>query len=730
MKTRVLTLLLGVLTASLGLQAEKVGLVLSGGGAKGIAHIGVIRALEENDIPIDYVAGTSMGAIVGGMYAAGYSPSEMMELITSSDFAYWSTGTVDPSLRYQFTTPPESPKLLSLSLGNDSVAKQVPQSLIGPLAQNFPFMEIFAAQTVASRGDFDRLFVPLRTVSSNIEAQRAVVARSGSLTDAIRSSMSFPIVFCPVEINDTLHYDGGLFDNFPVNVMRADFHPDVMIGVDVHTPSDTPDYSVISQIGNLATRQQSYALPASEGIKIAINLSRYSLLDFPQARQIYAIGYQRGLEMVDSIKARISARRSQADVESLRQAYKATLHPLRFYNVSCEGGTHTQNEYIREQFPNNGHHINITEARQGYYRAISSELLQDLKVSVDSIPNSGGQMQLALKAYPKSPWSIDLGGYITSSTSSMLYGALNFATLKPHSLNASLATWVGQSYQAAQLLSDIRLGHYSLGLQGVVSRHNFNQSERLFFNFHQPRFVKVFEAFGRATLLSTPLGIHATGKLQVGYGTNVSSFFNPAGMEMRRRHHLGQAILRYDYSTLNAINYPTTGLEIKSSAMGVYGGGEEWVQLHGRLRWYEPLSKRFSLGLSTELLASTRRAPLNYDVALADAPAYKPTPSCFNAYNPSFHAYSFLGVGVEPVWTVANNLQVRPFLSLFMPWQRIGESRKIPGAEFFGELALTYSFKPLTVSAYANYRTGNAAERGFHGGLSLGVFLPAPSFLQ
>ena len=77
---------------------QSVGLVLSGGGAKGIAHIGVIQALEENDIPIDYVTGTSMGAIVGSLYAMGFTPADMMELITSREFGYWSTGTIDPSL--------------------------------------------------------------------------------------------------------------------------------------------------------------------------------------------------------------------------------------------------------------------------------------------------------------------------------------------------------------------------------------------------------------------------------------------------------------------------------------------------------------------------------------------------------------------------------------------------------------------------------------------------------
>ncbi|MDE7452384.1 MAG: patatin-like phospholipase family protein, partial [Paramuribaculum sp.] len=83
-----------------GTRSQAVGLVLSGGGAKGIAHIGVIKALEENNIPIDYITGTSMGAIIGGLYACGYTPAEMLELIKSKDFEYWSSGKIDPSLTY------------------------------------------------------------------------------------------------------------------------------------------------------------------------------------------------------------------------------------------------------------------------------------------------------------------------------------------------------------------------------------------------------------------------------------------------------------------------------------------------------------------------------------------------------------------------------------------------------------------------------------------------------
>ena len=95
---------------------QSVGLVLSGGGSKGIAHIGVIQALEDNGIPVDYVTGTSMGAIVGGLYACGYSPAEMLELIESRSFSYWSTGRIDESLVYYFSRPEPTPALYSVNV--------------------------------------------------------------------------------------------------------------------------------------------------------------------------------------------------------------------------------------------------------------------------------------------------------------------------------------------------------------------------------------------------------------------------------------------------------------------------------------------------------------------------------------------------------------------------------------------------------------------------------------
>ena len=249
--TAIFSALLLLMSASPGAASEpareghqSVGLVLSGGGAKGIAHIGVIKALEENDIPIDYITGTSMGSIVGGLYAAGYTPEEMLGLILSRPFSYWSTGRIDPRLTFLLTDEKTTPTSMSISLNlrrdTTTTKSAVPQSIISPLPMNFAFMDLFSAYTAQCGGDFDRLMVPFRCVASNVAAKHKKVLSSGSLGDAIRASMSFPAVFQPTEIDGSLLYDGGIYDNFPVDVMRQTFAPSIMIGVDVSTAETGP----------------------------------------------------------------------------------------------------------------------------------------------------------------------------------------------------------------------------------------------------------------------------------------------------------------------------------------------------------------------------------------------------------------------------------------------------------------------------------------------------------
>jgi NTE family protein len=143
-------------------QAQSVGVVLSGGGAKGMAHIAVLKVLEENNIPIDYIAGTSIGAIVGGLYAAGYTPDEMEELFKSDDFYFWSTGKIQQEYRYYFKRQEPDPGWLQLRITkqNEKLKLLPPANIIPAEQMDFGFMELTAATSAACDYDFNKLMIP------------------------------------------------------------------------------------------------------------------------------------------------------------------------------------------------------------------------------------------------------------------------------------------------------------------------------------------------------------------------------------------------------------------------------------------------------------------------------------------------------------------------------------------------------------------------------------------
>ena len=201
--------------------AQRVGLVLSGGGAKGLYHIGVIRALEENNIPIDYVSGTSMGSIIGGLYAIGYTPEEMANEFLSEKIKYWITGRIEKDHQYYFKQMHQSAAMLNLRLNfkNKRHVARLPSNLVSTSQLDMAFIEYFSAATVGCGGDFDRLFVPFRCVASDAIGRQEVIYRKGDLGRAIRTSMSIPLVFKPNRTDSKLLYDCGIFNKYPRQVL-------------------------------------------------------------------------------------------------------------------------------------------------------------------------------------------------------------------------------------------------------------------------------------------------------------------------------------------------------------------------------------------------------------------------------------------------------------------------------------------------------------------------------
>src|SRR5690242_20481990 len=195
----------------------KIGLVLEGGGALGLAHVGVIQWLEENHVPVDYVAGTSIGGLIGGLYASGKSPEELKQLVTGVDWDEVLRDEVD----YQ-----------DLSFRRKEDHRDYPNSLEFGLKNGVRFPSGFNAGyrvglilnrellPYSNLKNFDQLPIPFRCVAVDMVARREHVFKDGSLTQALRATMSIPAIFSPVRESDQVYVDGGLLNNLPVDVAR------------------------------------------------------------------------------------------------------------------------------------------------------------------------------------------------------------------------------------------------------------------------------------------------------------------------------------------------------------------------------------------------------------------------------------------------------------------------------------------------------------------------------
>ena len=295
----------------------KVGLVLSGGAARGLAHVGVLKALEEQGIHIDAIAGTSMGAVIGGLYASGYKIDELEKLALGID---WKEALSDAPEREDipFRRKQDDRDFLvkqKLSFRDDG-SLGLPLGVIQ--GQNLALLlESLLAHSSDIR-DFDKLPIPFRAVATDIVNGEKVVFRKGHLPQVIRASMSIPAVFAPVEINGQLLVDGGMVDNIPVDVAR-EMGVDMVIVVDIGTPLRgrkqlNTVFDILNQSITLMTRSNSEVQLASlkpDDILIQPALASYGTTDFGRALDIINAGYR----ATQVMEKRLAGLRQSTDVQ-------------------------------------------------------------------------------------------------------------------------------------------------------------------------------------------------------------------------------------------------------------------------------------------------------------------------------------------------------------------------------------------------------------------------------
>ena len=288
----------------------KIGLVLSGGGARGIAHIGVLKILEEMRVPIDCITGTSMGAIVGGLYAAGASPAELEKLVTDISWNEAFKDKLSPDqLSFRSKEDSQSHRI-DLNLGYGDGKLKTARGFVQGQNLNLLLRKLLI-HTVTIK-NFDHLRIPFRAVAANIETGDAVILGSGDLATAIRASMSIPGFFAPAEIDGRMLVDGGIANNLPMNVAR-DMGADILIVVDIGTPLRTRENlasmaSITAQVMTILIQRnvsaQLHTIKTGD-ILIQPNLGNIGTTDFSQTQKALAIGREAAEKAKDRM-ARLS----------------------------------------------------------------------------------------------------------------------------------------------------------------------------------------------------------------------------------------------------------------------------------------------------------------------------------------------------------------------------------------------------------------------------------------
>jgi NTE family protein len=267
----------------------RVGLVLGGGGALGAAHIGVIKVLEELHVPVDCIAGTSMGALVGGAYASGMSATELEQFVTSIDWQ--SVFNLEQVRRYQPMNVKRENETISnkLEFGVQSDGLIAPRALIDTQQIESVIREMVASQSDVH--DFDKLPIPFRAIATDLKSGKMVVFSSGDLAVALRASMSVPGAFAPVELGDWMLVDGGITRNLPVDVARQSC-ADVVIAIDVDTPPPSLESlrSATGSVGRMLdillenNEQASYDTLTTRDVGLTIVLQDVGSTDFQKSR--------------------------------------------------------------------------------------------------------------------------------------------------------------------------------------------------------------------------------------------------------------------------------------------------------------------------------------------------------------------------------------------------------------------------------------------------------------
>jgi NTE family protein len=718
---------------------QKVGLVLSGGGALGLAHVGVLKALEENNIPVDYITGTSAGAMIGSMYSAGISPQQMEHLFFDDKFDLMSNGGVETQYKYFFRKTDSDASMVNFRFSKDfNVPKSLPTNLTNSISLDFEYMKQYSNISAQANYNFDSLFVPFRCVASDISTKSQVVFGTGHLNQAVRASMTYPGYIRPIKVGGKLLFDGGLYNNFPSDIMYDEFMPDIIIGVnftDTAVPPDQDD--PISQLKTMILNRAETSIICENGIIIEPKAS-IGIFDFGKAEEIVQDGYDATMALMDSIKDAIQERVSDSVLLQKRIEFRKKLKPIYFEEVIVEGVTENQAKYIKSALIRNKEIISLEELQKRFFRLAEDEKVKNI-YPLAQYNEVTGNYKLVIQVKPEKPFNIQFGGLFSSRPINTGYLGVEYLRLNKFAFKLSANSYFGKFYGSVGARVDIEANYrlpIKLGVYGYISRWDFFKSFATFFEDIKPSYIVENERYVGVDL---QVPISHFGKITISYdiGLNENNYYQTeqfsASDTADATNFEAESIgVNYKQSTLNRKTYASEGGLVHLQANYIFGKENTlpgstssldspaenidhiWYFFKGRLEQYFKISKHIKFGAEMEgLLFVIDNFLDNYTATKIQAPSYYPTVESKTFFISEHASHDYVAGGLKAIFSVRPSLDLRVEGFVFQPHTEIlANEFNLPSYDIYnawskryyiGSGSLVYSSPLGPVSLSANY---------------------------
>jgi NTE family protein len=373
----------------------KIGLVLSGGGAKGFAHIGVLKVLEKAGVKIDYIAGTSMGAVVGGLYASGYSATQIDSIFYNTDFDQLLQDYIPRSSKSFYEK--RNDQMYAISLPFNKLKIGIPIAYSKGM-YNYSLLSKLTHK-VRNVRDFSKLPIPFLCVATDIEKGEPVILDHGYLAQAMLASSAFPSLFSPVEIDGRLLIDGGVVNNYPVEEIRK-MGADIVIGVDVQ--DDLKDRKslkdatrILVQITNLDMIKEMKNKIKQTDIYIKPNVSEYGVISFSEGQQIIKKGEEASFAVYEQIR-KLADTTQPYKINNL----KVTSDSLKIKNVSINKLDNYTRAYVLGKLHfKNGKTICYEDLKTGINNINATQNFSRISYTIDGKENED-ELKLTLTENP------------------------------------------------------------------------------------------------------------------------------------------------------------------------------------------------------------------------------------------------------------------------------------------------------------------------------------------